>query len=135
MNEQIEKIKGIYEGYQYSLERSSDNYAVFSLGEGIYPGVDILVSEDMPLEKYEKVRKEYAEAGYATHKVVFHSLETLEESLFQQFFKPESARTKLLSHYKDYTDSVMKPYSQTVGVSPGYKYIEVAYSIEEDFGV
>lgn len=128
----IENIATIYNSYQYELEKIGDNFAIFSLGAGIYPGVDILISEDMSLEDYNNIRKDYSEAGYATNKVIFHSIEELETSLFTQFFKPKFSRERLLSHYKEYTDGVMKPYRSENQI-PEYKYIEVSYTIEEDF--
>lgn len=128
----IENIVTIYNSYQYELEKIGDNFAIFSLGAGIYPGVDILISEDMSLEDYNNIRKDYSEAGYATNKVIFHSIEELETSLFTQFFKPKFSRERLLSHYKEYTDGVMKPY-RSESQKPEYKYIEVSYTIEEDF--
>ncbi|WP_286335021.1 hypothetical protein [Bacteroides caecimuris] len=130
--ENIEKIVTLYESYQYELEKTGDNFAVFSLGAGIYPGVDILISENISSEEYNTIRKEYSEAGYATNKVIFHSLENLEISLFTQFFKPKYSRERLLSHYKEYTNGVMKPY-QTKEDTPEYKYIEVSYNYEENF--
>ncbi|WP_300939521.1 NACHT domain-containing protein [Bacteroides acidifaciens] len=129
----IEKITNIYESYQYTLEKTGDNFAVFSLGAGIYPGVDILISENISLEDYNNIRRAYSDAGYATNKVEFHTIEELEISLFTQFFKPQYSREKLLSHYREYTDGVMKPYIQSNGVKPEYKYIEVSYTFEEDF--
>ena len=130
--ENIEKIVTLDESYQYELEKTGDNFAVFSLGAGIYPGVDILISENISSEEYNTIRKEYSEAGYATNKVIFHSLENLEISLFTQFFKPKYSRERLLSHYKEYTNGVMKPY-QTKEDTPEYKYIEVSYNYEENF--
>lgn len=132
MMKDIEKIANLYASYQYELEKFGDNFAVFSLGAGIYPGVDILISEDMSTEDYNIIRKDYSEAGYATNKVFFHSIEELETSLFSQFFKPKYSRERLLSHYKEYTDSVMKPY-RSESQTPEYKYIEVTYTFEEDF--
>lgn len=129
---EIEKITSIYKSYQYSLERTGEGFAVFSLGAGIYPGVDILISKDISDYEYNTIRKEYSEAGYATNKVDFISLENLEISLFTQFFKPKYSRERLLSHYKEYTDGIMKPY-QTNEAKPKYKYIETSYIYEEDF--
>ncbi|MDE7430753.1 MAG: NACHT domain-containing protein [Lachnospiraceae bacterium] len=128
----IEKIVAIYNSYQYELEKIGDNFAVFSLGAGVYPGVDILISEDMLPEEYNTIRKDYSEAGYATNKVIFHSVEALETSLFTHFFKPKYSRERLLSHYKEYTDGVMRPY-RSENQNPEYKYIEVSYTIEENF--
>lgn len=128
----IEKIVAIYNSYQYELEKTGDNFAVFSLGAGVYPGVDILISEDVLPEEYNTIRKDYSEAGYATNKVIFHSVEELETSLFTQFFKPKYSRERLLSHYKEYTDGVMRPY-RSENQNPEYKYIEVSYTIEENF--
>lgn len=129
---EIEKITSIYESYQYSLEKTGNGFAVFSLGAGIYPGVDILITKDISDYEYNTIRKEYSEAGYATNKVEFLSLEKLEISLFTQFFKPRYSRERLLSHYKEYTNSIMKPY-QTKEAKPKYKYIETSYIYEEDF--
>lgn len=130
--ENITEIIALYESYNYKLEKSDKNYAIFSLGAGIYPGVDILITENTTTEIYNEIRKEYSEAGYATNKVIFHSIEELEISLFTQFFKPKYSRERLLSRYKEYTDSVMKPYLSN-SESPTYKYIEVPYTYEEDF--
>lgn len=129
----ISELNKLYESFQYKSERVCENYAVFSLGDGIYPGVDIITAGDMGDDEFQKIRAEFSDAGYATNRVVFTSLEQLETALFEKFFKPAQARGQLQLHYQRYIENIMRPYTSSDGVVPKYKYIEVLYTYEEDF--
>lgn len=130
MTDFLTQIKDLYIKYQYKFEKAGDNYAVFSYGSGVYPGVDILVNSTFPIEQFEAIKKDYSEAGYATKKVDFSSIENLENSLFNHFFRPENARRKLLEHYDQYTSSIIRPYINNETSDLKYKYIEVGYNID-----
>lgn len=128
MNNMDNETDALYEGYNYRLEESGDNYKVYYLKGSVYPGVDILVSSDMNDSDFTAIKQKYSEAGYATSKVVYKDIKNLEDFLFIKFFKPNIAKKKFKFQYDSYTQKIMEQYASDSGVTPKYEYIEVGFN-------
>ncbi len=72
-----EKIITCYTQYGFNEEEHSEHYAVFSLNDAVFPGVDIVVKDE---RYYENLRKYYLDAGYSTNKIKFVSYEAILDS-------------------------------------------------------
>lgn len=126
----IETIQEVYEKYGYNLEEKGAQYAVFSLSEAIYPGVDILVDDRAV---YDEIRSKYADAEYSTNYVLFKDIESLDFDLYKRFLRPKQACRNLLYKYDEYVRKIVEPYEDEAGKCPEYKYINVGYQHECDF--
>lgn len=129
------KIDELYKKYGFECEESSEEYAVFSLSETIFPGVDIVICND---ECYEDLRNKYAECGYSTNKVPFIDIESLDLNLYKRFLRPNIACKNMLVKYQKYITKIIEPYkkqNQDGNNNPNlsYSYINVDYNYEHNF--
>lgn len=127
--EERNRIWQLYERYGYRPEESCDDYMIFALENVMYPAVDILVFNEQS-QDCEKKRSEYSASGFGVRKTIYDGLDSIENYLFQGFFRVEAVNKQLEANYERYADKQMKVYQKD---KSEYRYIPIPYTVETNF--
>ncbi len=113
------KLDKVYELYGYERIKFDDDLRVYRHRQGIYYGVDIIRgSTDISVDA---LRKDYADAGYATEIITSTSNKELYERIFNGFFESELTSKRLRRKYESYIEKQQKYFSDS------YEYIPCPY--------
>lgn len=133
----IDKTIDLFKLYGYHLEEITDDCIIFSLKSGMYPTVEIVPLPDSSEESINRVKQNYSEGGYGVFICKSENLLNLEGYLFNGFFNVQTANFRIESRYKEYVNSVMKPYlydgDDISSLEKKYKFMNVDYILEDDF--
>ena len=131
-----EKIKKIFELYEYSCLRETDNYMVYSVGRNLYPGVEIVCFNEVEKNEVEKLTNEFRNLNFSVRICDAKQATQIEDYLFDWFFQVEQSNKKIKLRYSEYTAAVMRAYgidSKQMS-SAHYKYVRCPYTIEREYG-
>jgi hypothetical protein len=121
----ISKIDEIYTRYGYEVKTNHKGVRVYLFTKSIYNGADIVkLSDECDIEK---LRKEYANEGFAIKVRNFISEKEAETTLFNDFFKVEGVTNRLKRRYVDFVERLMK----NLPDNSKYEYINSLYEVIE----
>lgn len=124
----IEQEKRLFSLYGYILEKEERDYLVFSLA-GMYPAVEIVSLSGKNI-KLNEIREEYSNLGYAVHISEDNDIHSIEDYLFNGFFRVKESNEKAARKYDAYVGNLMGFYGRPAS---DYKYIQVHYSCDLNF--
>lgn len=130
------KIKQIFELYDYSCLRETDNYMVYSVGRNLYPGVEIVCFNEVEITEIDKLIEEFRSLNFSVRVCDAKQTEQIEDYLFDWFFQVEQSNNKIKAQYREYTTTVMRAYgidSKQMS-SAHYEYVRCPYTIEREYG-
>ena len=128
----IEKIKRIFQRFEYDLLQETDEYLVYAAGHNLYLGVEIVSFIDKESEVINKLVTDYRAANYSVRVCSLEDADSIEEYLFDWFFQVELSNKKIGVEYKEYTGAVMKAYGLEKPETKKYEYITSPYTIEKN---
>ena len=128
-SEERNNIWKLYERYGYRTSELDEDYMIFVLENLMYPAVDILVFEEYT-QKYLSKKSEYSERGYGVHVTIYHGLSSVEDYLFNGFFRVKIVAEQLEKNYERYAERQMRLYSRD---KSEYCYIPIPYTVETNF--
>ncbi|WP_420577273.1 hypothetical protein [Ekhidna sp.] len=125
----ISELDNVYSKYGYKKKATNDNLRVYLYEEGRYFGVDIIpIKNNSETEsEIEKIRKEYADGGYAVQIRKINNIDEAADELYKSFFAYQSTLKRLKSKYKLFS----KNQTKLNGGTP-YKYINSQYQINNE---
>lgn len=124
-----EQIWKLYERYGYRTLEIDEDFLIFVLENVMYPAVDILIFDEHSAKHLSK-KSEYSAIGYGVRVTVYHGLSSVEDYLFQGFFRVGIVAKQLEMNYSRYAEKQMKLYGRD---KSEYRYIPIPYSIEVNF--
>ena len=128
-SQEREQIWKLYERYGYRTVELEEDYIIFILENVMYPAVDILIfSEDS--QRYQEQKNHYSQQGYGVHVTPYRGLSSVEDYLFQGFFRVKDVARQLEMNYERYAERQMKLYSRD---KAEYRYIPIRYTVESNF--
>ena len=133
----IEKIKSLFERYDYKLLDETSDYLVYAVGRSLYSGVEIVSLIDENSDTIKQVVSEYRSMNYSVRVCPSYKSDYIEDYLFDWFFQVEASNKKIALRYKEYTEGVMKAYGlpeESINVAK-YEYIKCSYQVERDFRI
>lgn len=128
----IEKIKHIFERFEYDLLKETNEYLVYAAGHNLYLGVEIVSFIDMGSDVINKLVTDYREANYSVRVCSYEDADSIEEYLFDWFFQVELSNKKIGVEYKEYTEAVMKAYGLEKLDTKKYEYVTSPYKVERN---
>ena len=132
MSEQ--EIIALFELYQFELADSTKEYLVFSASTSMYPVVEIVPFEGKNDKLEERLRNDYSKAGFGVFFRNEKTIEALEDYLFNRAFNIQESNLRSQQAYKNYTNEIVDSYRDEDNSTPIYKYIDIPYTLEKDFG-
>ena len=128
-SQEREQIWKLYERYGYRTLEIEDEFMIFALEKVMYPAVDILVFDEHS-QQYLPKKNEYSASGYGVHVTEYRGLQSVENYLFQGFFRVEIVAKQLEQNYSRYAEKQMKLYNRDKNE---YRYIPIPYTVEANF--
>lgn len=128
----IDKIKEIFERFEYELLQETGEYLVYAAGHNLYLGVEIVSFIDKDSSVIRNLVSQYREANYSVRVCSREDVDSIEEYLFDWFFQVELSNQKIQLNYKEYTDAVMRAYGLNNLNTKQYEYINSPYTIERN---
>lgn len=127
-----ERIKTIFERFEYKLLQENENYLVYAADHNLYLGVEIVCFIDKDSEIITELVDEYRAANYSVRICTQEDAENVEEYLFDWFFQVELSNKRISVDYKIYTDAVLEAYGLEDLQNKKYEYITCPYSVERN---
>ena len=128
----IEKIKKIFERFEYELLQETDQYLVYAAGHNLYLGVEIVSFIEKDSDVINRLVSDYRAANYSVRVCSLEDTDSIEEYLFDWFFQVELSNKKIGVEYKEYTGAVMKAYGLEKPENKKYEYITSPYTVERN---
>lgn len=130
------KIRQIFELYDYTCLRETENYMVYSVGRNLYPGVEIVCFNEVEKTEIDNLIEEFRNLNFSVRVCDAKQTEQIEDYLFDWFFQVEQSNKKIKVQYCEYTTAVMRAYgidSKQMS-SAHYEYVRCPYTIEREYG-
>jgi len=125
------KLIDTYTKYGFQVQKGiSDDVIVFSIKTGHYHNADIIPLRDNVENIINDTFDQYKKLGYACQVKKYISYEEAQKALFDGFFSLNSTKKRLKREYKQFTDSIVKIYSEDAK----YSYIQSTYQINGELG-
>ena len=121
MSINLTELDELYIRYGYEPRTNLENTRVYVFTKSIYNGADIVKTGTS--DEAEKLKKEYAEMGYAVKVRVYNNIEEAEDFLFKDFFKADGVIQNLKRRYKNFVEKLMSNLPE----NSEYQYIESSY--------
>lgn len=131
MDNQLKReLEEIYRRYGFELAKvyDSEDVVVFTLKTGYFDNADIV-----PLSEGANTKKpfeDFSATGYACTVRSFLSSKQTEAELFKGFFSVASILDRLEKDYKQFTNSIVKPFADDAR----YEYINAPYTVNGKAG-
>lgn len=118
-----ESLDQLYKEYGFSKNDISESIGLYLYEEGRYFGAEIipLKQDQDTLNKCEDLRKNYAEAGYASVIKKLNDINEAGKELYKSFFSYNSIVARLKNRYRLFSES------QTKSIGTQYQYINSPY--------
>lgn len=129
----VTKLKEIFSLYEYKLLDETEDYLIYNEGHSMYPGVEIVCITQEGVKKANTIKAEYSNQGYAVRLCTPQEAETIEDYLFDWFFRVKSTNNAIKERYKLYGDAVIRAYGLPEGSHKQYEYVDIPYIAEYDF--
>lgn len=126
------EIKKIFKLYGYDVFDETSTYIVFAVRHSIYPGVDIVLLEDIDPTEVQTLEDMYSKQRYAVRVCRANDMKMVEDFLFDSFFQVEATNKQIGVRYREYGRSIIASYGIPEDYNAEYSYIESPYYIEED---
>ncbi len=122
------QLEEIYKSYDFEIDKTYEDIAVFVYKKGRYFGADIipLNNKSDTQTHADEIKNKYSEVGYATTLKKVSCIEDAEIELFKSFFSYESSIERLRKKYADFT----KKQTQNL-LGSQYQYITCPFEIYE----
>lgn len=130
------KIKRVFELYEYICLEEKEDYIVYAVGRNLYPGVEIVCFDDVDDAKIESLVSSFRLQNYSVRVCKKEQVSNIEDYLFDWFFQVEQSNKKIKNRYAEYTSAVMRAYGldEAQMSSTEYEYVKCPYLIERNYG-
>lgn len=122
--ETLQKIKDLYELYDFTVGKETNEYIVFLHAHGYFYNAEII--------KYKSnaevtiVKKEYEDLGYSVREIEFSTIKSFHDNLFEGFFDIDNFQRKLKQEY----DAFCELQCKKLGANK-YEYIQPSYYVND----
>jgi hypothetical protein len=122
------KLDKLYKEYGFKKKNNVEGICIYLFEEGRYFGAEIipLKFDEKTKQECEKIRKEYAEIGYATVIRYVKSYDEASNELYKSFFSYESSNQRLKNRYSQFVAS------QSKSIGSSYKYVHSNFKTNKD---
>lgn len=131
----LEKIKQVFDRFEYRLLQETPNYLVYAAGHNLYLGVEIVSFIDKDSPEISQLVGEYRSANYSVRVCSLEDSDSIEEYLFDWYFQVEWSNQRIRVDYEEYTEAVMAAYGIKDLAGKKYEYITCPYSIDRNNNV
>lgn len=95
------KIKRVFELYEYICLEEKEDYIVYAVGRNLYPGVEIVCFDDVDDAKIESLVSSFRLQNYSVRVCKKEQVSNIEDYLFDWFFQVEQSNKKIKNRYAE----------------------------------